>query len=58
MRYTVRDFSPSMVGVWDEQARDMVKNPRSGRRKLFYRRANAQKLAKQLNDEEGKKSEQ
>lgn len=48
MRYTVREFSMSMVGVWDKDLNDFVRNP-SGRRALFYKEASAKKLAASLN---------
>lgn len=49
LRYSVQPFSSGMVGVWDNQAQDFVKNPKSGRRKLFHRQTNAEKLAVKLN---------
>lgn len=48
MRYTVRNFSMSMVGIWDKDLNDFVRNP-GGRKKLFYKEASAKKLAAKLN---------
>lgn len=56
MRYTVRRFSMTMIGVWDEVAKDFVKNP-SGRRKLYYKEAPAKKLAETLNAAEKQSKE-
>lgn len=50
-RYSVAGFSPGLDGIWDEQAGDFVKNPDSGRRRLFHRKDNAQKLCDKLNKE-------
>ena len=51
-RYSVRPFSPGQDGIWDKRAQDFVKNPDSGRKKLFYYRASAQKLCDKLNQEQ------
>ena len=57
-RYKVSGFSPGLVGVWDKRAEDFVKNPGSGRRKLFRHRENAEKLADKLNKEEDKRTKE
>ena len=51
-RYSVKSFSFGLVGVWDRETGDMVKNPTSGRRKLFRRPDHAQKLCDALNKAE------
>ena len=48
MRYVIRDFSMSMIGIWDKDLNDFVRNP-SGRKKLFYKEASAKKAAASLN---------
>jgi hypothetical protein len=51
-RYRIQPFSPDIMGIWDEQIKNFVNNPESGRRKLFYKSENAQKLADKLNADE------
>lgn len=57
MRYTVREFSMTMVGIWDKELNDFVRNP-SGRKKLFYKEASAKKEAARLNAAKKQSKEQ
>lgn len=57
MRYTVREFSMTKVGIWDKNLNDFVKNP-SGRRALFFKEASAKKLAEKLNAAEQQSKEE
>lgn len=57
MRYSVKEFSMTMLGIYDKETGDFVTDSQSGRKKLFFKQSSAKKCAAKLNKEESKRGE-
>ena len=49
MRYIAHEYSPGRYGIYDNEAKDFVRNPETNRCRLYHSMEKAQAVADKLN---------